>query len=241
LTTVDRDITARCLVIMNRADPVLLDYMRYHLDMVDASHGPTYKLVKEFGYQLLQNCEEVLGVPPVYKDVTLPTAPKTVVSADGNIEYSEVARPKITRLEKYVAEMAAGTTVTQGANMEKVHDSISDLYKLVKSQPAISKQHMAAIKALYGEVAKSLGRPRSDSGMPTGPTHRSRRSSSQFLRPTKIAEPTALPEDKVPLLHLRRKVGTEFQYSSRLTSLYLDVLKDIAAVGVGYRVDCQLT
>ena len=147
LTTVDRDITARCLVIMNRADPVLLEYMRYHLDHADPEKGENYRLAKEFGYQLLQNCEEVLGVPPVYKDVTMPTMPKTTVTPDGSIEYSEVARTKITRLEKYVQEMAAGTKVTQGANLEKVHDSISDLYKLVKSQPSISKQHMAAIKA----------------------------------------------------------------------------------------------
>ena len=66
--------------------------------------------------------------------------------------------------------------------------------------------------------------------MPNGPSPRSRRSSSQFLRPVKMIEPTSLPEDKVPLLHLRRKVGSEWQYSARLTALYLDVLKDIATV-----------
>lgn len=235
LTTVDRDITARCLVIMNRADPALLDYMRYNLDKVDASQGENYKLVKEFGYMLLQNCEEVLGTPPVYKDVTVPTAPKVTISPTGDIVYAEVARSKITRLEKYVAEMAAGTKVTQSLNLDKVHDSISDLYRLVKAQPSISKQHMQAIKALYGEVARSLGKSASSSsGMPTsasGP--RTRRPSSQFLRPKQI-EPTQVSDDKVPLLHLRRKVGTEWQYSSRLSSVYLDVLKDIATAGTSF-------
>lgn len=68
LTAVDRDITARCLVIMNRADPALLDYMRYHLDRVSPQQGANYKLAKEFGTQLLQNCEEALGTNPLYKD-----------------------------------------------------------------------------------------------------------------------------------------------------------------------------
>lgn len=30
--------------------------------------------------------------------------------------------------------------------MDKLHDSISNLYRLVKSQPSISKQHMNAVK-----------------------------------------------------------------------------------------------
>lgn len=135
LTTVDRDITARCLGIMNRADPVFvrftfvfilacakaglgqIDYMRYKLDSVSADQGETYKLAKEFGYMLLQNCEEVIGQSPLYKDVTIPTAPKTTVTPAGDLVYAEIARPKITRLEKYVAEMAAGTKVAQNVNV----------------------------------------------------------------------------------------------------------------------------
>lgn len=137
LTTVDRDITARCLVIMNRADPALLDYMRYHLQRISPQQGENYKLAKEFGAQLLQNCEEALGTNPLYKDgalslpclvqrfiahlllllVTLPTAPQTTITANGDIVYAEVARAKITRLEKYVAEMAAGAKVSNNINV----------------------------------------------------------------------------------------------------------------------------
>lgn len=179
--------------------------------------------------------------------MTVPTAPKTTITASGDVLYEEVARPKITRLEKYVAEMAAGAKVAPNINvsfpvllppnrnidlsyqLEKVHDQIADMYKLVKAQPSISKQHMSAIKALYSEVARSLGR---QTVMPTGPSGgRARRPSSQFLRPQKIQEPVQIETDKVPLLHLRRKVGNEWEYSARLTSLFLDVLKDISTVG----------
>ncbi|KAI0957466.1 hypothetical protein AcW1_005848 [Taiwanofungus camphoratus] len=49
LTTVDREITARCIAIMNRADPELVTYMQYYIDQCDPTHGETYKLAKQFG------------------------------------------------------------------------------------------------------------------------------------------------------------------------------------------------
>ena len=68
LTTVDREITARCIAIMNRADPALLDYMQYHINTCDDTRGETYRLAKEFGQQLIDNCREAVGQPPLYKD-----------------------------------------------------------------------------------------------------------------------------------------------------------------------------
>lgn len=68
LTTVDREITARCIAIMNRADPHLLTYMQFYIDQCDPSRGETYKLAKQFGQQLIDNCKEVVSSPPLYKD-----------------------------------------------------------------------------------------------------------------------------------------------------------------------------
>ena len=68
LTTVDREITARCIALLNRADPDMLEYMQYNIDRCDPSKGETYKLAKEFGQQLINNTREVLGKPPMYKD-----------------------------------------------------------------------------------------------------------------------------------------------------------------------------
>ena len=68
LTTVDREITARCIQIMNRADPTLLQYMQYHIDKVNPDRGSTYKLAKQFGQQLIDNCRQVVGQAPLYKD-----------------------------------------------------------------------------------------------------------------------------------------------------------------------------
>lgn len=70
LTTVDREITSRCIAIMNRADPTLLQYMQHHIDHCLPEKGETYKLAKEFGQQLIDNCREVIGQPPLYRDGT---------------------------------------------------------------------------------------------------------------------------------------------------------------------------
>lgn len=68
LKTVDREITARCIALMNRADEHTLRYMQYYIDHCNPQKGETYKLAKEFGQQLINNTKEVLGLPPVYKD-----------------------------------------------------------------------------------------------------------------------------------------------------------------------------
>jgi fatty acid synthase subunit beta len=52
LTTVDREITGRCIALLNRADPDILSYMQYNIDQCDLSKGETYQLPKQFG-QLL--------------------------------------------------------------------------------------------------------------------------------------------------------------------------------------------
>lgn len=232
LKTVDRDITAKCLVIMNRANPALIEYMQYYLDNTDASKGEHYRLAKEFGQMLLANCREAVGTAPLYRDVTFPTAPKTTVTLKGDIIYEEVNRVGVTRLERYVTEMAAGSKITAEMNLDKVQESIQNLYKLVKSQPTIAKSQMAAIRSLYGEVVKGLSpHDRNRSAATNGP--KSRRPSSQFLRPVQV-EPTALSGDNTPLLHLKRKVGNNWVYSSKLTTLYLDVLTEIASAGTTF-------
>ncbi|GAA5926751.1 trifunctional fatty acid synthase subunit FAS2 [Sporobolomyces koalae] len=233
LTTVDRDITARCLVIMNRADPALIDYMQYTIDNTPVHLGEKYVLAKQFGQTLLDNCREMIGQAPLYKDVTFPTAPKTTVTAKGEIISEEVQRPGVSRLEKYVAEMAAGSKISVASvNLDKVQDQIEKLYKLVKLQPQISKTHMQSIKSLYAEVVRGLGKDVAPKPQKTAA--RTRRPSSQFLRPSAVPEPTSLAEDKIPLLHLKRKIGNEWSYSSKLTSLYLDILKEIATSGVTF-------
>jgi len=55
LTTMDREITARCIAILNHVDDDLLRYMQYHMD---PSKGENYKLAKEFGQELIKNNQD---------------------------------------------------------------------------------------------------------------------------------------------------------------------------------------
>src|SRR5215471_4903084 len=60
LTTVDREITARCIALLNRADPEMLTYMQYNINHCDPTKGENYKLAKDFGQQLINNTREVI-------------------------------------------------------------------------------------------------------------------------------------------------------------------------------------
>ncbi|KIJ66907.1 hypothetical protein HYDPIDRAFT_174219 [Hydnomerulius pinastri MD-312] len=229
LTTVDRELTARCIALLNRADPELLTYMQYNIDHCDPSKGDTYVLAKQFGQQLIDNTREVLGQAPVYKDVTFPTAPHTEVTAKGDIVYSEVVRENVRKLEAYVEEMASGDTIST-VNIQKVQDDVLKLWTVVKSQPGISQDQKNRIKALYEGVVRSLRKGPEQ----TRTRIRNRRSSSQFLRP-QISAVTPVSDDKVPLLHLKRKVGNNWEYSSNLTGVYLDILHEIATSGTTFK------
>ncbi|RDX41185.1 hypothetical protein OH76DRAFT_1502742 [Lentinus brumalis] len=233
LTTVDRELTARCIPIMNRADPELIMYVQYYIDQqCDAERGETYKLAKQFGQQFTDNCREVVGQPPLYKDITFPTAPHTEVTEKGDIVYKEVVCENVRKLEAYVEEMASGDTIVVPTNIQKIQEDVLKLWNIVKTQPEISKEQKNRIKALYEGVVRSLHkRPESRTrhGAP-----RSRRSSSQFLRP-QISNVASVTADKVPLLHLKRKVGTNWEYSSNLTGVYLDILHEIATYGTTFK------
>ena len=60
LTTVDREITARCMALLD-----MLQFMQYNINHCNASKGETYRLAKEFGQKLIDNTREVVGKPPV--------------------------------------------------------------------------------------------------------------------------------------------------------------------------------
>ena len=164
--------------------------------------------------------------------MTFPTAPHTEVTAKGDIIYSEVVRENVRKLEAYVEEMASGDTIPGNFNVQKVQDDVLKLWNVVKSQPEISQDQKNKIKALYDGVVRSL-RKTPEIRARTPPT-RNRRSSSQFLRP-QVASLASVPNDKIPLLHLKRKVGPTWEYSSNLTGVYLDVLSELATSGTTFK------
>jgi fatty acid synthase subunit alpha len=136
--------------------------------------------------------------------------------------------------------MASGGAVEPRVNLDKVQSDIGELamtfcitltvdklWELVNSQPSITPAQKAAIKSMYGEVVKSLGHTAEDNSSAVelesaavtrirGP--KQRRSSSQFLRPN-VEDRTEVEEAHLPFLHLKRKTGTDWGYSQKLTNI----------------------
>jgi fatty acid synthase subunit alpha len=225
LKLVDREIMARCISVMNRANPTLLEFMQYHIDHCPAERSETYKLAKELAQSLLDVCKEAIDVPPVYKDVTFPTGPQTKIDSKGNMSYEEVPRPAVRKLEHYVKEMALGGKLTSVASKSKVQDDLRRIYRIIKQQHKMSKSSKLQIKTLYGDVIKALAANAVDLD------ERPKRG-----RRVKKASSTSRPDrETIPFLHLKKKEEHGWEYSSQLTEVYLDGLERAARDGVTFQ------
>eukprot|EP01117_Protostelium_nocturnum_P000846 TRINITY_DN1109_c0_g1_i4.p1 TRINITY_DN1109_c0_g1~~TRINITY_DN1109_c0_g1_i4.p1 ORF type:complete len:3931 (+),score=1672.78 TRINITY_DN1109_c0_g1_i4:607-12399(+) len=233
LTTVDREITNRCINIMNRTTDATLQLLQFYIQKMETNSGDSYDLAKKLATTLLENCKEVVQNAPRYRDVMYPTGPQTQISSQGDILYSEIARSNVRKLEAYVKEMAAGSKLERSAavNLEKINSDLNKLWKLVSQQPQISRGNKSAIKSLYGEVVKSLGM--------TPKAHKRERSSGSSGIPDSPADSQSLgiqlkEQERVPYLYLKRFIGGEWKYSTELTSVYLEVLGEFAEGGTTF-------
>lgn len=95
-------------------------------------------------------------------------------------------------------------------------------------QPGAKEPHH---EVLYKGVGRSLHKAPDSKPCVSS---RSRGLSSQFLRP-QISRITSIAADNVPLVHLKHKVGTSWEYSSNLTDISGTTFqdKDPLLTGVG--------
>ncbi|KAL2005034.1 hypothetical protein VTN00DRAFT_2884 [Thermoascus crustaceus] len=228
LKVVDREIVSQCIRIMNRSNPLLLDFMQYHIDNCPTERGETYQLAKELGQQLIENCKEVLGHAPVYKDVAIPTGPQTTVDARGNIEYKEVPRASARKLEHYVKQMAEGGPISEYSNRAKVQNDLKSVYKLIRRQHRLSKASQLQFNALYKEVVRALAMNENQIiPQENGAAKRSGRNGSKVSRAGKV--------ETIPFLHLKKKEEHGWEYSKKLTGIYLAGLESAARSGVSFQ------
>lgn len=227
LKLVDREIVSRCIAIMNRSNPTLLDFMQYHIDHCPEEKSDTYKLAKSLAQSLLDNCKEVLNEAPVYKDVTLPTAPATTIDAKGNLSYAEVTRPGVRKLEQYVQQMAAGGKLTSFASKSKVQNDLGRIYRIIKQQNRMSKASRLQIRTLYADVAKALAFNVVNVDTNVKPKRR--------RRVIDAGAKLQVDNETIPFLHLKKKSDHGWEYSSHLTDIYLDGLESAARDGVTFQ------
>ncbi|EPQ63903.1 Bgt-587 [Blumeria graminis f. sp. tritici] len=229
LKAVDREIVSQCIRIMNRSNPTLLEFMQYHIDNCPTERGETYQLAKELGQQLIDNCKDVLETAPSYKDVSLPTGPHTTIDGRGKLSYTEIPRNSVRKLEHYVREMADGGKISEYGNRTKVQSDLTRIYKLIQQQHKLSKSSHLQIKQLYGDVIRSLAM---SEGQIIPKENGSTNSNSTFQ---KTSRNKLGKVETIPFLHLKRKNQHGWEYSKKLTGLYLDVLSQTAKLGVTFQ------
>ncbi|MCO5566160.1 hypothetical protein L7F22_019836 [Adiantum nelumboides] len=234
LTAVDREVARKSLTLMSRADETLLGLMEYTIGAVDPEDGPTYALAKEFGQMLIDNCREALSQPATFKEVYAPTAPHTLIDGKGNIIYSEEKRVGVRKMEAYVKEMAAGTRAGPQVDIDAAREQMSRLWTLIKNEPTVSRFNKSTIKSIYGEIFKSLGPTAIPRNRINAQRQRTRRLSSN-VRALPVDLSVNVDNDRQPHLQIKRRVGTDFVVSQKLTKVYLTILEDIAKNGVTFK------
>lgn len=235
LQAVDREIVSQCIRIMNRSNPTLIEYMQYHIDNCPTERGETYKLAKELGQQLIENCKDVLNEAPVYKDVAVPTGPQTTVDARGNLAFAEVPRQSARKLEHYVREMADGGKISEYSNRTKVQNDLRNVYKLIRKQHKLSKASQLQFNAMYKEVIRALAMNENQIiPQENGDVKRPGRNGS-VTRATMNGTIKHGKTETIPFLHLKKKEEHGWEYSKRLTGIYLEGLENAAKSGLTFQ------
>ncbi|KAI8145418.1 fatty acid synthase [Fennellomyces sp. T-0311] len=241
LAIVDREITAKCLHIMTRSYPGLIDYMRYNVENCNGDKGETYRLAKELGQTLIENCVEVLSVDPVYKDVSFPTGPQTTITEKGDIVYAETPRDGCRKLADYVKDMTEGSKMTEFSNRLKVQQNLGRIYKIIRNQNKMKKSSKTAIKELYSDVLRAMSM--SNTIVKENRGRQRRLSSTVRTAEHKRISAKSAKSETIPFLHLKKKNVNDpsgWEFSTRLTTTYLDVLNEIANEGITFSHKCVL-
>lgn len=254
LNNVDRETIQQCIQIMNRSNPTLIKFMRYHMDHCPEYKGETYKLAKKLGEQLIDNCKQTLDQDPVYKDVGRITGPKTTVDSKGNIVYEEVNKESVRKFEQYVYEMAQGGELTKNKNHSTIQQDLSRVYKAISKQVA-SHSSKTEFQKLYDTLISFVeSNPEIETKQTIksilGGTSTSSSTDEEELStasdddeiaslPDKqsILQPVSatVPPETVPFLHIQKKFKDGWDYDRKLSSMYLDGLESAAINGLTFK------
>lgn len=254
LKNVDRELVTEAINIMNRSNESLIKFMEYHISHTEEEKGENYKLAKSLGEQLIENCKQVLNLDPVYKDITKPTGPQTVVDKNGNINYAEVPRPAVRKLSQYVEEMALGGPLTK-IEQPTIQEDLTRVYKAINAQAAahnISDSTKIQFEKLYGELLEFLETSHEidasastkvagvvDDALDKDAT----KEVASLPNKSEISSTVSstIPSETVPFLHLKKKLPCgDWVYDRQLSSLFLDGLEKAAINGVTFKNKCVL-
>jgi fatty acid synthase subunit alpha, fungi type len=216
-----REITARCIAIMNRADPDLIKFMEFMVNRCDPPRArlmqPERSLIKNFWITaavslVSRRCTRMVSRlfrkyvhRLIYSPVTFPTAPHM-------LRRWRVPAISPVRLTFRRSKMMSSSSRT----------SSNSSLRLVRNRRIVSKLFMTAWSVCCGRLPTTFHALVSPEAVVS------------FLFPIftpSISIITSVSADKIPLLHLKRRLGTQWEYSSNLTGVYFDILHEIATSG----------
>ncbi|KAJ1733092.1 fatty acid synthase alpha subunit Lsd1, partial [Coemansia biformis] len=96
---------ARILQLQNCADEKLLKLLDGSVAVLNASEDPALAAAHRLATRLRDACKQALIGQPVYRELSAPMQPQTVISQTGSVSYSEVPRAGEPSLADYVEHM----------------------------------------------------------------------------------------------------------------------------------------
>ncbi|RFU28583.1 hypothetical protein B7463_g7751, partial [Scytalidium lignicola] len=93
LDITDQTVSQLSLSIVNRSTPTLIKSIQYIIDITLRGGFKTEQSLRILLLSLLQQCQHSLNQPPVFKSISILTAPRTTIDEQGKLKYSEVPRP----------------------------------------------------------------------------------------------------------------------------------------------------
>lgn len=173
--------------------------------------------------------------------VSFPTGPQTTITEKGDIQYNEVPRPGCRKLADYVKDMASGSKITEYSNRLKVQQNLGRIYKIIRNQNKMKKSSKVAIRELYGDVLRAMSM--SNTIVKENRGRQRRLSSTVRTAEHKRISAKSAKSETIPFLHLKKKNVNDpsgWEFSSRLTTTYLDVLGEVADEGITFAEKCVL-
>lgn len=137
--------------------------------------------------------------------------------------------------------MASGSKVTEFSNRLKVQQNLSRIYKIIRNQNKMKKSSKLAIKELYSDVLRAMSM--SNTIVKENRGRQRRLSSSVRTAEHKRISAKSAKSETIPFLHLKKKDVNDpsgWEFSSKLTATYLDVLTEIAEEGITFINKCVL-
>ena len=206
LDVTDHEVTDRKNRVINRATRKTLDVLQHLVNKSASQHDTGCNTVREFEMQLLDSCRSAVNSKPYFKDSYKSTAPRTTVNANGVIEYTETPRPGISSLEEYAQE-------------------------IVKSN-ALFRKHLAFGPSQYQFGAPQLSDLKHElfQNNPTRPRLLPRKADQVTPPEDDYGNPQNMQRTLplLPILHLKQRVGATWNYSERLSSVYMSALESAA-------------